>query len=69
MCPVLSPPGSSDSGGYVQPVNDVDSTLTVSGHNFPVSRPILLLKQFLQFCSLLSSTNADLDREKQWHHD
>ena len=36
VCPVLSPPGSSDSGGYVQPVN-VDSTLTVSGSNLPVS--------------------------------
>ena len=40
VCPVLSPPGSSDSGGYVQPVN-VDSPLTVSGSNLPVSTPKL----------------------------
>ena len=34
---MLSPPASSDSGGYVQPVNE-ESFLTVSGSNLPVSK-------------------------------
>ena len=38
VCPVLSFPASSDSGGYVQPVN-VDSPLIVTGSNLPVSTP------------------------------